>query len=100
MVAEAIHLLVHASVFLDGRRRVVAIDEVVGLDRDFNFIVRNLFRHRNSIAGGVVTESFVRNPDYVMCPELTSLFMGAGLDPDRWTGEAARARGEQPELEE
>jgi pilus assembly protein CpaF len=100
MVAEAIHLLVHASVFLDGRRRVVAIDEVVGLDRDFNFIVRNLFRHRNAIAAGVVQESFVRNPDYVMGPELTSLFMGAGLDPDRWTGEAARARGEQPELEE
>ena len=96
MVSEALHLLVHADAFVDGRRRIVGIDEVVGLDKAFNFVVRNVFRYESEVRGGVlVSEAFVHNPDYVMGPELTALFRTAGLDPERWSGEAARARGER-----
>jgi hypothetical protein len=101
MVSEAIHLLVHADAFPDGRRRIVGIDEVVGLDMQFNFVVRNVFRYESEIRdGALISEAFVHNPDYVMGPELTGLFRSAGLDPDRWSGEAAKARGTRAGSEE
>lgn len=94
MVAEAIHLLVHADSFLDGRRRVVGVDEVVGLDDEFNFVVRPVFRYHFSLNrdGGLESESFERDPDYEMGPELATLFVGAGLDPHKWDGAVVHAR--------
>jgi pilus assembly protein CpaF len=94
MVAESIHLLVHADFFVDGRRRVVAIDEVIGLDDEFRFLVRPVFRYHSTVSreGALESESFERDPDYEMGSELESLFRSAGLDPHKWDGAVVVAR--------
>ena len=101
MVAEAIHLLVHAARLGDGSRRITRIDEVLTLDSDFNFRVQNIFQliREEVAADGRIPVRFEQNPDYVMHPSLTTLFGSAGLDPDRWTGVRARAAGLRPQTE-
>lgn len=97
MVAEAIHLLVNAARLADGTRRIVSVDEVLELGGGFEFRVQNVFRL--GVEGkdpvGRIRVRFVQNPDYVMAPSLAALFRAAGLDPDRWTGERARAAGKK-----
>lgn len=102
MVSEAIHLLIHAAKFLDGRRRVTMIDEVAGLDENFDFLTRPVFRFHQEFdaAGKLVGERHDLNPDYVMGGELARLFYEGGRDPNRWLGEAARAAGRTVERED
>lgn len=97
MVVDGLHLLIWAARLRGGRRVLFSIDEVGELDEKFAFHPRNIFRvveRPGEDDKPVVT--FVPNPDYVMGPELAELFRQQGFDPDKWTGDTARTRGEQP----
>jgi Flp pilus assembly CpaF family ATPase len=98
MVADAVHLLVNAARLGDGNRRVMSIEEVRELDAGFNFQFSTVFEAilegRNP--QGHLAVRFRLNPNYVMGPEMSRLFLEQDLDPDRWTGPEARAAGLSP----
>lgn len=102
MVAEAINVLVFASRLGDGSRRIMRVDEVVDLDDAFNFQVQSIFRGERAGTDerGRIKIDFIHNPDYTMGPALAALFRSNGLDPDRWTGAAAKKAGKRASSEE
>lgn len=103
MVSEAIQLLVFAQRLSDGTRRIISVDEVLDLDSNFEFRVQNVFRLVQSGRDentGKLKVRFIHNPEYVMAPGMAKLFADMGLDPDRWTGEKARAAGKHAIAEE
>ena len=59
-IAEAIHLIVQLSRFSDGSRKVVAISEVCGVDKNNKVIIRDIFvydrQSRNFCATGYIPE--------------------------------------------
>lgn len=101
MVADAVHLLIFAARLSDGSRRIIRIDEVLDLGDDFQFRTQNIFRFviEGRDEHGSVVGHFEHHPDYVMGPSLAKLFADNGMNPHRWTGEAARAAGMRPSLE-
>jgi pilus assembly protein CpaF len=100
MVSDAIHLLVWQDRLVDGTRRIVSIDEVLPIGDDGDFHTQNVFRlHRAETEGDTSGFRFEQNPQYVANPTMARLFRGAGLDPDAWTGWAAREQGLHPEGE-
>lgn len=42
-IASAIHLMVHIARLSDGSRKVMAIDEVVGMDKDADIVTKDIF---------------------------------------------------------
>jgi hypothetical protein len=101
MVSDAIHLLVWMDRVADGTRRVVSIDEVRPLGPKGEFETVNIFRMDRVVdpRTGAVRFAFEPDPQYVMGPVIARLFRGADLDPNEWTGWAAREQGLRPEGE-
>jgi pilus assembly protein CpaF len=101
MVSDAIHLLVWMDRVVDGTRRVVSIDEVRPLGPKGEFETVNIFRMDRVVdpRTGAVRFAFEPDPQYVMGPVIARLFRGADLDPNEWTGWAAREQGLRPEGE-
>lgn len=100
MVSDAIQLLIFAARLPDGTRRLMSIDEVMDIGENFNFRHQNIFRLQQSGRDerGMIRASWILNPDYVMGPTMAKLFVDSDYDPQRWTGEAARAAGKHPNL--
>ncbi len=77
-IANSVHLVVQQSRFSDGSRRVTAITEIIGLDDDFQVMLRPIFEFVRSGTGegGKVLGEY-RPTGYL--PSFLDLFISLGL---------------------
>jgi septum site-determining protein MinD len=92
MIASAIDVIVHIARFPDGSRKITGVTEVVGLDQEYQLLLKDIFvfAQRGKSEEGRVMGDFV-SPGYV--PTFFDEFITMGIKLDRSVFEKRDAPG-------